>query len=109
MHEQPVHAGDADVGDASRGDPWACEHRGALVGDRQVGGAGGDDHDALGALGVERVATRPCCRPDVAAGCAAKTALACASSARVSSTGASRRIEQLADDGGALLGGLARP
>ena len=46
--QQPVDAGDADVGEARRVEAVGGEGGGALVGHGQVGGAGGDDHDPLG-------------------------------------------------------------
>ncbi len=46
--EEPVHAGDADVGEPHGVDAVGEQHGGALVGDGQVGGAGAGEHDPLG-------------------------------------------------------------
>ena len=43
--QQAQHAGDADVGHERRGDAQVLERAARFLGDRRVGGAGGDDRD----------------------------------------------------------------
>ena len=108
--EQPVEAGDADVVRAdrrrSRGRASVSD---ALVGDRQVGGAGGDDEHALGARRRRAAPQHASAELDAPGRGRPSTALTCSSSARGEQHRAGAVGEQLADDAHALLGGLARP
>ena len=108
--EQAVDAGDADVGEAVGVDAVGGEDRGALVGDGEVGGAGGGEHDRearSSRRGAGRQTTvSPMRSPP---GLAASAIAAWSSSTRVSRMGRSPTDEQLGDDGRALVGCLARP
>ena len=86
--QQAVQPGDADVVEAIGGEAVGAQGQQALVGDRAVGGAGGDDeHPARtrSSTGSRYSRHRPCCR---AGPCSATIALTWSSDARVSSTGA---------------------
>ena len=105
--EHAVQAGHADVGDAQRAEAVGLEHRRALVGHREVGGAGGDQRDLLGDARApgRHTSVEPCRAPP---GLAASAAVACASSARVRSTGRPTRRPAARPRWRALVGLLAR-
>ena len=108
VRQQPVDAGDADVGDASSGrTPWASSTAA--------------HSSATGRSAVPAVMTSTCSRRSAVSGrhtsvlplrrrrgCASSAAAAWSSSTRVSSTGRVPAAQQLADDRGALVGRLAR-
>jgi hypothetical protein len=100
-----VDPGDAHVGQPGRLDPVGGERDRALVGDGQVGGAGGADDDPLGARGGRPPAQRG------AGAFAPRVALEGGGGLGVVGAGeqhgaVTRGGQQLLDDGSALLRGL---
>ena len=116
--EQAVHPGDAAVGQRGRVEAEAAEDGHALVGHGQVGRAGGDHEDARrpGRRRPERHGREarrsrrrsPGRAPSGRRRGGDRLDLR-RRSARVSRTGPPGSVEQLGDDGRALLGRLARP